>query len=1034
MFLKKFTAKTFLSVWNNILRCRFIILITACLLINVQCFLCLAQNDTEQSIIQQDVARQDVARQDVAQQIEEIIYYVYEDLFYSQPDSALLLLEQAAQTAQDHQLWDSQIGALLQAAWCAEYHSQLDTFQYYLNQTEQLVRQHAEALDTLDPEGLLATDVAYTRGSFYYSIGDFSSTISAFDNIVQPQALARTTDSLLVTDVFIYLGNAYYRLQNYQKSLDHYRIASEWLPQTAEDPNYNREYRQALNSLYQAKSLYTTAHYNQQPEAYTLGKSLIEQALTYFLAQRNTPRFQNPIRSGANILASIYRDQQQYDSTLYYLSVALATHTEKSTLLINTYQEMGATYALMQHYSKAREAYNRSLQLAEELLPAKHYQRANVYLHQGQLLATQNDWQGALEKYQQALGQLVTEFTAEANILENPLYQDAGAKKELLEVLAYKAKALWGLYQQQPESTSPLESALEIYHLIGNILDEMRQGFPSIEYRQFVASHFFEIYEQAIRVAYEMHQLQPADDQFLAEAFYFVEKSKSFILLEATQKIQAQSFGGVPDSLLEQERAHARKISILEQQLNDLPDAASSEATQVQQQLLVARRIRQDLLQQFEQNYPDYYALRHNTEVASLTDVQANLPNNTVLLTYFMGDSSLFAMGISRNKVIVNSIASFRNFEQNLTHFLPFVRQYNLEDTRSSEARLKWAQSAYALYQQLVGSSLDSLGVQPEKLIIIPDGQLGYLPFDVLLTQEITETKSANFSALPYLIKELPLRYEYSSSLYMRQAPATEALSGQYAYAGFAPKYESPPLLAENTTRSGNAPEVFYDLLYNTEEVEQAARLFDSQVFTNKNATERAFREFAPQSNLLHLSMHAFAHDEDPMHSGLVFSQTDTATEDNFLYAHELYNLQLQADLAVLSACETGVGQLARGEGIMSLGRAFKYAGCPNVAMSLWKVNDRTTQQIVQSFFEELAAGSDKDVALQQAKLSFLGRAKGPLSHPYYWASLALIGDDQSLDTSTSSIFWWLFIGLGSLLLIVSIALIAQKKRSNSAT
>ncbi|MEO0331818.1 MAG: tetratricopeptide repeat protein [Bacteroidota bacterium] len=602
-----------------------------------------------------------------------------------------------------------------------------------MNRTEQLVRQHAAALDTIDPEGVLAIDVAYTRGSFYYSIGDFAAAITAFDNIVRPEALARTTDSLLVTDVFIYLGNAYHRLQNYQRALDHYRIASKWLPQTAEDPNYDQEYRRALNALYQAQSLYTTAHYNHQPEAYALGKSLSEQALAYFLAQSNTPRFQNPIRSGANILASIYQDQQQYDSTLHYLSLALSTQRENSTLLITTYQEMGATYTLMKRYSKAQEAYDRSLQLANELLPAKHYQRASVYLHQGQLLAAQNDWQGGLEKYQQALGQLVTEFTAETDVLENPLYRDTGAKKELLEVLSYKAETLWGLYQQQPESTAPLQSALEIYHLIGDILDEMRQGFPSVEYRQFVASHFFKIYEQAIRVAYEMHQRQPTTDRFLAEAFHFIEKSKSFTLLEATQKIQAQSFGGVPDSLLEQERTYARKISILEQELNNFSDATSSEATQVQQQLLVAQRTRQDLLQQFEQNYPDYYALRHNTEVASLADVQASLPSKTVLLSYFMGDSSLFTMGISTDEVIIDSIASFRNFEQNLDNFLPLVRQYNLEAIQSPEAGLKWTESGHALYQQLVGNLLDSLDTQSEKLVIIPDGQLGYLPFDVLL-------------------------------------------------------------------------------------------------------------------------------------------------------------------------------------------------------------------------------------------------------------------------------------------------------------
>ncbi|WKN42017.1 CHAT domain-containing protein [Tunicatimonas pelagia] len=966
----------------------------------------------------------------LVQEIEATIYSVYEQYFYTQPDSTFRILETVAQQAETYQLWDIQITSLLQAAWCAEYHTQIDTLQQYLNRIEALTHQHVVALDTLDASGEIRTNVAYTRGSFYYNIGDFTSAIHAFNEIVQPQALVQINDSLLVADVFTYLASSYYRLQNYQKSLTHYRIVDQWLPATSEAPNYQLGYRKTLNGLHQARCYFTIGKYNHQPAAYERGKRLAHQSLAFFNRQKSDARFYNPIRSAINILVSVFQEQQQYDSALHYLSQSLALSSDGSELLLNTYNTLGATYTLMQDYPKALKSYQKSEALADKLLPKKHYQRAAIYTRVGQVLAAQHRWSDALEKYQQALAQLVVEFNASSDILTNPVYRDVGARKELLEVLSYKAEALWGLYQQQPQETTSLQSALEIYHLIGNILDEMRQGFPSVEFKQFIASHFFGIYEQAIRIAYEMHQRQPASGQFLAQAFHFAEKSKSFILLEATQETQAQSFGGIPDSLLEQERTYTRRLSILEQQRDGIADSNSQEAVQLEQQLLITQDARQKLLQQFEQNYPEYYALRHNTNVASLADVQASLPANTVLLSYYLGDSSLFAFGISPNKIVIDSIANLTALGQDVDHLLTFVRQYDWEAIKDSENSQQWAKSGHTLYQQLIGGVLDSLGSKPEKLVIIPDGQLGYLSFDVLLTEPVPETMSTKFGSFPYLIKELPLRYEYSASLYVRQPSPENTISNQYAYTGFAPEYKNTPLLAENTvTRSGAGTEVFYDLLYNKEEVQQVSGLFNSQIFLDDQATEQAFREFAPRSSLLHLSMHAFAHDQDPMYSGLVFSQADTTTEDNFLYAHELYALQLRSNLAVLSACETGIGQLARGEGIMSLGRAFKYAGCPNVAMSLWKVNDRTTQRIVQSFFEQLADGADKDIALQQAKLAFLAKAKGPLAHPYYWASLVLIGDDLPLTTSPFP--YTIFIGL-ALLLLVSIIVLIKKRRKTT--
>lgn len=160
----------------------------------------------------------------------------------------------------------------------------------------------------------------------------------------------------------------------------------------------------------------------------------------------------------------------------------------------------------------------------------------------------------------------------------------------------------------------------------------------------------------------------------------------------------------------------------------------------------------------------------------------------------------------------------------------------------------------------------------------------------------------------------------------------------------------------------------------------------------------------------------------------MAFTSQHTSEEDDFLYAYELYNMRLHTDLAILSAYETGTGTLARGEGILSLGRAFKYAGCPNVAMSLWKVNDQTTGQIMQAFCKNLKEGMEKDEALRQAKLTFLSDPNSRMvAHPHFWAPFVLVGNDEPINAKNSHPYVLLYFLIVPF--IIAILWIVRKNR-----
>jgi CHAT domain-containing protein len=250
---------------------------------------------------------------------------------------------------------------------------------------------------------------------------------------------------------------------------------------------------------------------------------------------------------------------------------------------------------------------------------------------------------------------------------------------------------------------------------------------------------------------------------------------------------------------------------------------------------------------------------------------------------------------------------------------------------------------------------------------------------------------------------------------------------------GFAPAYSSAlskiRFFQSNNFNPGQ-------LTHNIQEVLDVSANFDGKTFLRNAATEKAFRTMAGNGNVLHLSMHAFTNDQEPSFSALIFAPGDSLIssdeEDGVLYLHELYDVSLKANLAVLSACETGSGRYAKGEGIMSLGRAFCYAGCENILMSLWKANDNSTSEIMKVFFKNLNEGMDKDEALRQSKLSFINASKNKFfTHPYYWSAFIFNGDPEPIHSF--SVFTkgnMMFMGLSVILLGIVVVLVVRKRKA----
>jgi CHAT domain-containing protein len=242
-------------------------------------------------------------------------------------------------------------------------------------------------------------------------------------------------------------------------------------------------------------------------------------------------------------------------------------------------------------------------------------------------------------------------------------------------------------------------------------------------------------------------------------------------------------------------------------------------------------------------------------------------------------------------------------------------------------------------------------------------------------------------------------------------------------YIAFAPSFDNntdnDQLASLDTFRSSLIP-----LSYTVQEVENISRFATGIAYSGQDADEHTFKNHASEYQIIHLATHAQIDDQNPDLSKLVFSNSNDSLEDGYLHISEIYNMELDAELAVLSACNTGYGKLVRGEGLMSLARGFAYAGCPSIVMSLWRANDQSTATIMGYFYESMSEGFSKDDALRQAKLKYLESSPGATKkHPYFWAPFVVIGNPDSIEVANKSGFrWWLFlipVGLSVLWFIV---------------
>lgn len=491
------------------------------------------------------------------------------------------------------------------------------------------------------------------------------------------------------------------------------------------------------------------------------------------------------------------------------------------------------------------------------------------------------------------------------------------------------------------------------------------------------------------------------DSSYLYHAFEVSEKARALQLYEAMNETKAIGFAGIPDSLLGLEQKLKLEITHYEKQRQSAFSSGKTEGDslviQYNQQIFHFQRRLDTLTQGFSRQFPEYYQLKYNLKVQGAKEVQKNLAANESVLEYFVGDSSLYCFVVQPHGIKLNALKKDFPLEQWVKRFQQSIidmGQAQYSGTPLQNPLGVYLKLADSLYQKLI------LPLQPDlspNLTIIPNGALHYLPFEALL--QAKPERIDRMHAYPYLLKTHQIDYAYSATLLREMQQKQHLKKIQRRLLAFAPFYDGDTtilgiILPEDLgLRTG-----FQPLPHSGKEVLRAVETMGGYAFLGPKATEQLFNELAPNYRIIHLSTHARADDRNGDYAFLLFNEIKDSVENELLYARDLYNLRLNADLVVLSACETGVGELRRGEGIISLARAFTYAGAKSIVTSLWKVSDDHTADLMIRFYKNLKKGLPKDEALQRSKLDYLQENKGVAALPFYWASFIPIGDMSAIS------------------------------------
>lgn len=627
-------------------------------------------------------------------------------------------------------------------------------------------------------------------------------------------------------------------------------------------------------------------------------------------------------------------------------------------------RNLGRTYFLMGNNTLALTYFDKALAEYQKSFGEKHPDIASTLNQIGAVHLNMHQYDVALADFQQAICANVPGFD-QKDINVNPPITEFYNAKVLLYSLTLKAQGLEGRHFGKTLRLSDLKLALSSLYLCDSLIDDIRHHSSDESDKLSLGTLANDVYEDGVRLSSTISEMVASPRKYREIAFYFAEKSKSAVLQESIADSQAKSFAGIPQDLVDQEKNLKSGIAFLSQRLSLGPPA--EEEKYLRESLFVLNSEYDAFIKKLEKDYPNYFDLKFNNSFPTVADLQKLLKSNEAIVSYFIAEHAgkMFQFEITSKKFRMHEKTLPAGYERLMKGFMNGIYYRDFDTYHKSSSELKnvlWPET------------------KAPTVIIIPSGRMSTLPLEALHGSKQKLNPDDNFQNADYLANERAISYEFSASLFAqkRKQKASGTLPSIFLCAPV--KFPKKDNLNE--------------LPGSESEIKAIAGLFPNtskEVLMYADANEGKIKAGdINRYNYLHFATHGVVDEAEPELSRIFLNEN--SSDDGHLFAGEIYNLNLNADLAVLSACQTGLGKYSKGEGVIGLSRALVYAGARNLVVSFWSVADESTSELMTDFYATLLKNQDKGFAyaLQQAKAKMIGSKK--FSDPYYWAPFVLIG------------------------------------------
>ena len=823
-------------------------------------------------------------------------------------------------------------------------------------------------------------------GTIYSRLGNFNLALECFETAEKIFTETEGTSSEKTGEVYLNMGNLYNRLGQNDLALDYYNKAMTI--ETATSGSSSKQLSTIYNNM---GTIYQNLEeYRQALFYFRKSISLLKES-----GDENTQEMAETYNNLGNALLKSGNNSEAISNYKTANKIYSKIPSVNQTLVANTDNNIATAYLRAGKLDSAQVFYSNAVDIYINSFGTKHPYIALVYNSMGDINVKLGKYDDAIENYGIALEANHEKF--DRNKEKLPSETGFFDQNVFVNTLLSRANAYTQRYLSTKDKKD-LEYALEHFKLCDNLITKMRRSAFTKTDKLELGALAIKCYEGALEVCTELIISKlPASEQKKYEelAFTYVEKGKSNNLLESMASQDALKLAGIPEDLQQEENKLAADVLYFEQKLAEKP----KNAAQIRDSLFNANKRHDSFVKKLEKKYPEYHHLKYADNIIGLREMQKNIKPNTQLRMYLLNGEMIYTVCISNSSFSVVT----SKFEGNLADTAKAYRNSMLQS--SQNAAISFNNISSMLYKKLFP---DTLPDEITNLVIVPDGALNQIPYETLITSK-KEGSVFDYSNYNYLIKNYSVSYAYSATLYNRDV-TRKRNNGTNGWFGMAPVFTKGKYTGVELSSDQKKEKTFSDLDYQTSSKieplassEQEMRNIFS-MFAKSGIKAKAClwgcankSTFASDSisnyKYIHLATHGFVNSEKPELSGIQFSQS--SSDDGMMYSGDVYNLSLKCDLLALSACETGLGKIMRGEGIVGLTRAFLYSGAANLLVSLWKVSDNSTSQMMVEFYRQMLMKENNELnyaaLLQKAKQMLI--VDKNYSRPYYWAPFILIGD-----------------------------------------